>query len=113
MLVLDQLLGNRRPSLGQLALCHIFHDRPGDAAQIDAAVLKEAGILDGNDRALQKRGNPVEGDPVPSLGEKPPGERPVAIVDLDGAVAGREQRVGDVSFLRPARGSQAQEQEER
>ena len=44
-LVLDELLGDGGAALRQLPLDHVLHQGPGDAAEVDAAVLVEAGVL--------------------------------------------------------------------
>ena len=51
-LVLDQLLGDGRAALGHAPLEHILDRGAGDAAEIEAAVLIEPGILHRQERLL-------------------------------------------------------------
>jgi hypothetical protein len=65
--VLDELLGDGRAALDGLAVQHVLHERAADAADVDAGVLVEAAILDGDDRVAHVR-------------------RDVAVVDEDAAL---------------------------
>src|SRR4029077_19317487 len=53
--VLDELLGDRRTALHRAAVRDVGPDRAGHAAEVDAAVLVEALVLDRNDRVLHPR----------------------------------------------------------
>jgi hypothetical protein len=48
--VLDELLGDGRSALDGLAAEDVLHERAADAPDVDAGVLVEAAILDGDDR---------------------------------------------------------------
>jgi hypothetical protein len=48
--VLDELLGDGRSALRRLAAEHVLHEGAADASHVDARVLVEAAILDGDDR---------------------------------------------------------------
>src|SRR5262249_37800978 len=60
--VADELLGDRRAALDDLARADVLPERTRNALVVDAAVLVEAAILDG-DRGLGKpRAHVVQGD---------------------------------------------------
>jgi hypothetical protein len=48
--VLDELLGDGRAALDRLAAHHVLDEGAADAADVDARVLVEAAVLDGDDR---------------------------------------------------------------
>ena len=50
--VLHELLGDGRATLGGAALQHVLHERAADAGVVDALVLVEALVLDGDDGVL-------------------------------------------------------------
>ena len=50
--VLHELLCDRRAAFDDRAVPHVLPDGAGDAADVDAAVLEEAAVLDGDDRLL-------------------------------------------------------------
>ena len=81
--VLDELLRDRRAALHDLLVRHVGPDRPQDAVEVDAAVLEEALVLDGDDRLLHHVGDLVRADHAPVL--RPAQDRedlPVAGVDV-------------------------------
>ena len=53
--VLDELLCDRRAALDDLLVAYVGPHGPEDAAQVDAAVLVEAPVLDRDDRLLHDR----------------------------------------------------------
>ena len=112
MFVLDQLLGNGRAPLGQTPLADVGDEGAGDAAHVDAAMLIEAGIFDGEEGLLEEEGNAVEGDPVALDGEDAADELPPAIKDFDRAVIAQQRGRGGDGLLGVRCRDEGQQQED-
>jgi hypothetical protein len=65
--VLDELLGDRRGALDRAAGKDVLLERPGDAEEVDAAVLVEALVLDRDHGLLERGGDFVRLDEDPLL----------------------------------------------
>jgi hypothetical protein len=81
--VLDELLRDRRPALDGAPVRDVGPESPGDAANVDAAVLVEPLVLDGDDRLLHDRVDLVARDEAASLVSAEHGEDafPARVVD--------------------------------
>ena len=120
--VLDELLRDRRAALHDLLVRDVGPERAQDAVQVDAVVLEEALVLDGDDRLLHHVGDLARGDDLAVLGAAEDREDlPVARVDvavLDAVVAGRVERRdlardrGDEAIAERRRAQHEQDQHE-
>ena len=73
-------MGDRRAALGGAAAREVVEEGAPDAAQVDAVVLVEALVLDGDDRVLHRQRDVVGRDDDPALvGER----REVLAADVD------------------------------
>jgi hypothetical protein len=85
--LLDQLLGQRRAALHDLAGRDVLDQCPHGALHVEATVLVEARVLDGHHRLLHHLGDPVAGDRGPVLPVE--GGDQLAVGGEHGRVAGR------------------------
>jgi hypothetical protein len=67
VLVLDELLGDRRPALDEILRADVGPDGSEHPLSVDAPVLPEAAVLDGDDRLLHERRDLVGADDDPAL----------------------------------------------
>jgi len=69
--VLDELLGDRRAALRRALLDHVLEERAPHRLEVDAGVLVEALVLDGDHRELHDRRNllGVDQDPMLVVGQ--------------------------------------------
>src|SRR5262249_22150335 len=83
VLVLDELLRDRRAALHGAAVRDVGPERARHAADVDAAMLVEALVLDRDDRALQPRRDRVRPDDDARLVAAQDGEHGVAVRRVD------------------------------
>ena len=96
--VLDILLGDRRPAALDVGASHGLPHRAGDAAWGDPGVGVEVAVLGGDDRLLQVRGDAGQGNRLPvELGNA--GHLGLAVVVVDDRGLGIGQAVGNVGDL--------------
>ena len=84
--VLDELLRDRRAALDDLLVPDVGDERAADAAHVDAVVLPEAAVLDGDDRVAHRVGDVLVLDERPRLGAPQDGEHAVPVGGVDVAV---------------------------
>ncbi len=84
--VLDELLRDRRAALDHLLLADVGPEGAPDAANVDAAVLPVAAVLDRDDRMAHQRVDVLVVDERPRLRAAQHGEHRVAVVGVDDAV---------------------------
>ena len=103
--VLHELLRDRRPTLDDALLADVLPEGAGDAAHVDAVVLEEALILDGDDRLAHDRRDVLRVDEHPALVAAQHGEHRAAVRGVDhrvdlGVLGGGVER-GNLARDRP------------
>ena len=83
VLVLDELLGDRRAALDDVLRADVGPDRAGHALDVDALVLPEAAVLDGDDRLLHHGRDLLRTHQDAALGAAQDGEHRLAVRGVD------------------------------
>ena len=90
--VLDELLGDGGAAFDDRLLAHVGPERAGDPAQVDALVVEEALILDGDDRLAHDRRDVLGRHQHAVLVASQNGEHPLAVRGVDHGVHVRALR---------------------
>src|SRR3990172_1280872 len=98
-----QLLGNRTAALDDLPRLQVVPHRPGDADEVHATVLVEAGVFDGQHGLADVPGDLGQGDRDAVLPKEAGDQFAVGRVDA-GRLAGRAVDAGDVGQVAPGNG---------
>jgi len=109
--VFDELLGDGRTSFGHSPFHHVLYHGAGNPAHINPAMLVETGVLDGDERFLQKDWNLIDPDPVTLCRQDPACELPVTVEDTNGCVACRQGGISGDSLLGKGRSGNDQGQQ--